>query len=58
MATSGATTPRAIVCSAPSRVFALTAAPNVIGTPCHMTTTATSSASGRNTRSVARVTST
>lgn len=47
MATSGATTPRAIVCSAPSRVVALTAAPNVMGVPCQRSTIPTSTASGR-----------
>jgi hypothetical protein len=56
--TTAAVTPRAIVCSAPSRVVAFAAPANVIGVPCEIRRTETSSASGRNTRTVARVRST
>ena len=54
MATIGATTPRAIVCSFPSTVVAFAAPWKVIGEPCHISTVPTSSASGSSTRTFAR----
>ena len=56
--TTPAVTPRAMVCSAPSSVVALAAPSNVIGVPCHIRMIDTTIASGRNSRTVARVRST
>ena len=58
MDTTPAVTPRAIVCSAPSTVVAFAAPSNVCGVPCHIIRIETSTASGRNSRMVARVRST
>ena len=56
--TTPAVTPRAIVCPTPSTVVALAAPANVIGVPCHIIRSDTTTASGRNSRIAARVRST